>query len=185
MDGDLRATLVEAALAHVAEHGSRKTSLSDVAERAGVSRTTAYRVFGSKQGLIAAVTADEAARFLAGLETAVAADPTWEAALAYTLEELQGNAALQRVRRHEPEVLLGALMQGGDRPSVLDVVVQTAATVIAQRLDTSILRVSPLEAADWIARAIVSFLVVQPGEPVDGERFGDLILHGIAGRPSG
>ena len=51
--------LIAAALDCFLSFGVRKTSLTDVADRAHVSRATAYRVFGDKDGLVRAVVEAE------------------------------------------------------------------------------------------------------------------------------
>jgi AcrR family transcriptional regulator len=53
--GDLRETLMEAALASIAAHGTEKLSLRALAREAGVSATAPYRHFPSKQSLLAAL----------------------------------------------------------------------------------------------------------------------------------
>lgn len=50
-----RARLLEAGGAELAEHGAEVLTVRRVARRAGVSPATAYKVFGSKEHLLAAV----------------------------------------------------------------------------------------------------------------------------------
>lgn len=171
--------LIDAALACFADHGSRKTSLSDVARRAGVSRTTAYRVFGSKPGLIEAVSRREVARFLAALEDALAREPSWAAAVAFTLDHVRSHAALQRAVREEPEDLLRVLTVGVEGSSALAVLADAAAGIIDRRLDDGELRVSPREAAEWTVHAIFSLLLAPTSTTQDPDRVTDLILHGV------
>jgi len=68
-----------AALDEFAEHGIRRTSMEDVARRAGVSRMTVFRRFSSKQRLIEIVIAREVHRGMQEL------DLLWEGA--ETLED--------------------------------------------------------------------------------------------------
>ena len=53
--GDLRAALLEAAAAALAEHGVSGLSLRDCARRAGVSHAAPYRHFASKEELLGAI----------------------------------------------------------------------------------------------------------------------------------
>lgn len=53
--GDLRAALLDAAVALLAEHGVAGLSLRDCARRAGVSHAAPYRHFASKEALLAAI----------------------------------------------------------------------------------------------------------------------------------
>src|ERR1700755_753120 len=85
-----------AALAEFAEHGIRRTSMEDVARRAGVSRMTVFRRFENKQGLVGVVIAREVRR---GMEEL---DLLWEGA--ETLEErlVEGFAFAGRYVRDHP-----------------------------------------------------------------------------------
>jgi AcrR family transcriptional regulator len=72
--GDLRETLMDAALASIAAHGTEKLSLRALAREAGVSATAPYRHFSSKQSLLAAL-AEDGFLELRGRFDAVAAAP--------------------------------------------------------------------------------------------------------------
>jgi AcrR family transcriptional regulator len=72
--GELRETLMEAALASIAAHGTEKLSLRALAREAGVSATAPYRHFPSKQSLLAAL-AEEGFRELRARFDIVAAAP--------------------------------------------------------------------------------------------------------------
>jgi len=87
--------LISAALECFLSFGVRKTSLTDVADRAGVSRATAYRVFGDKNGLVRAVAEAEVTRFLNELDKMV----VWDAALA-ELSPIFDEMSLPRFRGH-------------------------------------------------------------------------------------
>ena len=56
--GDLRAVLISAALASIAEHGTANLSLRELARRAGVSHAAPAHHFGDKTGLLTAVAAE-------------------------------------------------------------------------------------------------------------------------------
>ena len=83
-DGALttQAAILDAALAEVLEHGIRRTSASDIARRAGVSRQTLYRYWPDAETLFAALVTRE---LLAALPTD---ERGGEASLARTLGEL-------------------------------------------------------------------------------------------------
>jgi AcrR family transcriptional regulator len=72
--GELRETLMDAALASIAAHGTEKLSLRALAREAGVSATAPYRHFPSKESLLAAL-AEEGFRELLGRFEAVAGEP--------------------------------------------------------------------------------------------------------------
>jgi AcrR family transcriptional regulator len=171
--------LLDAALDRIAASGLAKTSLSDIAVRTGLSRATAYRALGSKPELMARLAERETARFLAALAAAVAGDPRWPSALAFTLRYLREHAALQRVAREEPHELLALLVEGGERPAVMELLIEASAGFIAQGLGTR-LRVTPREAAEWTVHAVYCELLLPAPGPVDADRLTDRILHGIA-----
>ena len=53
--GDLRQTLIDAAIVLISEKGPNSFSLREVAKRAGVSHTAPYRHFSDKHALLAAI----------------------------------------------------------------------------------------------------------------------------------
>lgn len=53
--GDLKNTLIEVALAHIARSGATSLSLREVARDAGVSHSAAYRHFANKENLLVAI----------------------------------------------------------------------------------------------------------------------------------
>lgn len=63
--------IIEAALSLFTEQGVRKTSIDDIAERAGIGRATVYRKFKDKEELIQAAVLQEIIRNLELVETHV------------------------------------------------------------------------------------------------------------------
>jgi len=155
-----------AALDEFAEHGIRRTSMEDVARRAGVSRMTVFRRFASKQGLVEVVIAREVRR---GMEEL---DLLWEGA--ETLEDrlvggfvfagrfVRGHPLFDRLLRSEPEVLLPLLtLDGGP-------VLKLYRSLIADRLqvevDSGRAATSDVEGvAEVIARLAISLLLTRDG----------------------
>lgn len=177
------ALLTDTALECIAAYGVRKTSVSDVADRAGVSRSTVYRTFGDKDGLMTAVAAAEMVRFVDQLNRAV----SWEAPLREALEQavgftthyLQNHAAFQRVLRDEPEQLIDVVLE---RPNQnersLHPVLRTAA---AERLKATNyrFRVPTEQAAEWLLRVSLSLVLAPTTSLQTPAEIVDLILHGI------
>lgn len=156
-----------AALAEFAEHGIRRTSMEDVARRAGVSRMTVFRRFESKQGLVDVVIAREVRR---GMEEL---DLLWEGA--ETLEDrlVEGFAFAGRyVRNHplfdgllkrEPEILLPPLtIDGGPVLGLYRALItkRLQAEVDAGRAATSDVN----GVAEVIARLAISLLLTRNGD---------------------
>jgi AcrR family transcriptional regulator len=155
-----------AALDEFAEHGIRRTSMEDVARRAGVSRMTIFRRFTSKQGLVQVVIAREVRR---GMEEL---DLMWESA--ETLEDrlvagfefagryVRGHPLFDLLLRSEPEVLLPPLtLDGGP-------VLKLYRSLIAQRLqaEANAGRAASTDiddVAEVIARLAISLLLTRDG----------------------
>jgi AcrR family transcriptional regulator len=74
--GDLRAALVEAALALIAERGIDALSVAEAARRTGVSTAAPYRHFATRQALLAAAAIRAAELLAAELRDALADDTT-------------------------------------------------------------------------------------------------------------
>jgi len=155
-----------AALDEFAEHGIRRTSMEDVARRAGVSRMTVFRRFASKQRLVEIVIAREVHRGMQEL------DLLWEGA--ETLEDrlvagfefagryVRGHPLFDRLLRSEPEVLLPPLtLDGGP-------VLELYRSLIAQRLQAEVNagRAASTDidgVAEVIARLAISLLLTRDG----------------------
>jgi AcrR family transcriptional regulator len=182
------AHLTDAALDCIAAYGVQKTSLSDVADRAGVSRSTAYRAFGDKDGLLRAVAAAEMTRFLDQLDRAV----PWQAplhealehAIAFTMGYLRDHAPFQRILRYEPAELVDVVLERpNDDERSLHHFLRTAAT---ERLKATRykFRVPTEQAAEWLLRIALSLLLAPATSITTPREVADLILHGIGADPS-
>lgn len=155
-----------AALDEFAEHGIRRTSMEDIARRAGVSRMTVFRRFASKQRLVEIVIAREVHRGMQEL------DLLWEGA--ETLEDrlvagfefagryVSGHPLFDRLLRSEPEVLLPPLtLDGGP-------VLELYRSLIANRLQAEVnaarAATSDIDGvAEVIARLAISLLLTRDG----------------------
>lgn len=95
--------ILEAAREQFTTFGLRRSTVDDVARRAGVSRVTVYRRIGNKDSLVSACLLREYRRFLVEVDDAVAALPTTEDRL------VEGFAAVLRHIREHP--LIGGLLR--------------------------------------------------------------------------
>jgi AcrR family transcriptional regulator len=109
--------ILDAAVEEFRQHGLRRTSLDDVARRAGVARITVYRRFASKNGLLQASVLREAQRFLADLDAAMAGldrlDDQVAEAFLLTVRAGERHPLLQGMLAVEPESFLPAVTTNG------------------------------------------------------------------------
>ncbi|MEU9804326.1 helix-turn-helix domain-containing protein [Mycobacterium sp. NPDC050853] len=93
--------------------GWRRSTVEDVAKRAGLGRATVYRRFPNKSALTVAVAQAELGRYMAGAALAsggqaTVADRMAESS-AYTLEFVRNHPLLRRLLETEPDAILPTL----------------------------------------------------------------------------
>ncbi len=155
-----------AALEEFAEYGIRRTTMDDVARRAGVSRMTVFRRFASKQGLVEVVIACEVRRGMEELGRVWEGGETLEERLvegfAFAGRFARGHPLFDRLLRSEPEVLLPLLTVDGGP------VLELYRSLIAQRLQAEVdagrATTSDIDGvAEVIARLAISLLLTRDG----------------------
>jgi len=108
-----RDRILEAALLSMGRVGLRRMTMSDISERAGLSRGTVYRYFPSKEDLLAVLAQYEQDRFADGLRGALAGVPEDELRLErvaeYIITYLRQHPALTLLIDTEPAFVLGFL----------------------------------------------------------------------------
>lgn len=108
VNDEITDAILDAARAAALEFGVRRTSLSEVARRAGVSRMTVYNRFGEKPALMRALMTREFGSLLERVANAVDGEHGRRrlvAALVLVARALPGNPLFRKVRRAEPELL--------------------------------------------------------------------------------
>ncbi|WP_043660996.1 TetR/AcrR family transcriptional regulator [Nocardia thailandica] len=159
--------LRDAALALIAERGLTTLTLAAVAERAEVSRATAYREFGDKDGMIAAIGRAEIARMVAAAYAEVdvfgPVAETVRAVTLFALSYLRRHAAFEYLCRHEPAWLLGIAVapgEGGSELALVRTVAALAAPVVALRGGDD-LALPATEAAEVVVRIVLSHALIR------------------------
>ncbi|OBG34221.1 TetR/AcrR family transcriptional regulator [Mycobacterium sp. E3198] len=105
---DLERTILDTARAVFETYGVRRANIEDVAARAGVSRSTIYRRFPTKDDLFEQVVRREAELFFRTLDQATAGcDPRQAVIEAFTLgvRLVQDSPLYSRIAESEPELL--------------------------------------------------------------------------------
>lgn len=177
--------LVAAAVTLIAESGLDALTLSQVAGRAGVSRATAYRQFGDKDGLVAAVAGHEISAMLAATLAAVdmRAEPPAivRSTVFFALGYLRSHTAFTYVRDHEPHWLLNAVLVVGETPMNL---VQTVAAMVAPAIADPAdrrLALAPVQAAELVVRTVLSHTLIERSTLSDDE-VADAVTRAITRR---
>jgi AcrR family transcriptional regulator len=106
-----RDRILEGALAALGRVGPRRLTMSDVSERAGLSRGTVYRYFPTKEDLLAVLAEYEQDRFSEGLRRTLAefpagTSPTMATVVEYIASYLREHPALPTMIDVEPEFVL-------------------------------------------------------------------------------
>jgi AcrR family transcriptional regulator len=167
-------TILDAALELYEEYGLRRTTMDDVAKRAGVGRATLYRRFPQKSDLVSAVGLREVERFLASVDVEISkaenAEERMVAGFVAVVNGLRRHTLLNRLLSSEPEVVLPGLTLAGGSVIALArgyLVEKLAADQRAGHIGS--FDVKPL--AEMLARLIHSMVLTPEGcIPVSGER---------------
>ena len=159
MSEPVRDRLFAATIACVGRTGLAKLRVEDVAREAGVGRATVYRHFpGGRDQLVSETITWEVGRFFVRLAQAVADAPDLrtrlEQGLTFAHRALLEHEALQRVLRTDRETFLPKLMENGP------LVVAVIRNYLEPFLREEDLRpgVDPEEAADYLARMVLSYI---------------------------
>jgi AcrR family transcriptional regulator len=151
------ARLIDAMLGCMSRWGVTKTTLDDVARRAGCSRATVYRVFpGGKESLLEATVRSEVVRFLgieaAALEACDELEDILVTGMATAGRHLAEHEVLQCLLAHEPEVVL-PLVAFTRMDAVYAVVRDFFAPYLAPHVGPD----EAPRAAEWVARLTLSY----------------------------
>lgn len=154
--------ILDAALRQFEEVGIRKTTIEDIAKRAGIERVTVYRRVGSKDEVVAAVIGREAQRAIETLAVAASAD-TFDGRIAtgFTtiVRYLWGHALANRLIAIEPESALPRLTTDGS--GVLASAVMATVGMLQQCVHDGLLAAADdfAQRAEVIVRLVHSFMM--------------------------
>lgn len=164
--------ILDATLEQFLAVGLRRTTIEDVARRAGVGRVTIYRRVGQKHQLVQAVILREVNRVIAAIATAIAPFEQLEEraieAFVVGLRALREHPLLQRLLQTEPEDLLpyltvnaGASLALGRR-FIAEQIRSRAPQDEAQAVDPELI-------AELLTRLSQSLVLTPGGIPVEDE----------------
>lgn len=153
--------ILDAAYASIMDIGLRRTTVAEVARRAGLSRMTVYRQYGDLTAVVSGLLAEEMGDLVTEVRDAVATLPTArERAVESTVRVVRGlghHPLLRRVLDLDPESLLPYVTDrlGTTQRVILGVLTEEIA---AGKADGSIRDVDPALAAFTLELAAQSFV---------------------------
>lgn len=143
--------ILDAARASILAHGWSRTTASDIARRAGISRMTLYRRWADMGALLGDLLTREWLGTLAGVRGLQSSTPEGIAGAVVTaVRALRRNELLARIIELDPQLLLPYLLERPGRSQAL--VIDALATTIRRGQRTGGLRRGRPEA---MARAVV------------------------------
>ena len=163
-----RDRILDAMFAAVADFGISRTTVEDVAHRAGLSRQTVYRYFPSKDILVLALVIREEENFLDGIRTAFAGqDDTLDAlhdSTLFTLQYARQHPLLDRLLETDQSTFLPYITTRS-----LFVIIRARdvmAELVRERMPEAD-RTTLQTAIDVLIRATLSYMIAPSEMPVE------------------
>lgn len=180
---DDRDPVLDAALAAFLDFGIRRTSMGEIARRAGISPATLYRRYAQKSDVVMAVGLREAQRELGYIDHKVdtSAAPLEQLTQLYTVvsHRLRANKLLQRVLATEPETVLPRLtLEAGP---LLDMGRSyLAAFLLRLQHEGHLPSYDVTPVADWLARLAQSEILTPADAPLTETQTRDFVRDHLA-----
>ncbi|KQS00250.1 TetR family transcriptional regulator [Williamsia sp. Leaf354] len=184
-----RERMVDVAVSVVSRFGAQALNLTSVARHAGVGRATAYRMFGGRDELLAAIVDREVSVLHDRMDSWMLAvdDPhdKVHTLVTKTLAYIREHEALQYLLRNEPGELVSTLVASGpDRATdttIIDVIVQRCLPDLdAQPALAGALHPDGRGASEFAARVVYSHMLV-PGSSMTDDQVADLVCRAVLG----
>jgi AcrR family transcriptional regulator len=159
--------VLDAALAQFEDIGIRRSTIEDIARRAGIDRVTVYRRIGSKDDLIQAVLAREALRLVNRINTATAPLATLDeriaTAFATAIVHLRENALFNRMLALDGDTMLPRVTTQAS--PLLVIGINAAAQLLKEAQDDGLLPPidDPKGVSEILVRLVQSFVLTPDG----------------------
>jgi AcrR family transcriptional regulator len=158
--------ILDAAFGAVRDFGISRTTVEDVAQRAGLSRQTVYRYFPSKDHLVIALVLREEEKFIEGTRSAFSSEESFEdafgRAITFCLDYAREHPLLDRLLATDQETFLPYLTTRGQpvivraREALMELVEERAPSADRQALR---------DLLDAAIRATLSYILTPSGRP--------------------
>ena len=177
-----RSRILDAAFACAGRIGLVRTTMSDVAREARLSRQTVYRYFASKHDLLMALVIREEEVLMTSVRTAIEPHreirPAVEAAFRTILRAMRAHPLLDRVMATEPHELLPYLTIEAN--PIREMGIRMMEEVFATRMEG----VSPMlahRAAEISSRLVTSYAIMPPDDDPDvvAGQLAELVCNGL------
>jgi AcrR family transcriptional regulator len=160
-DDDLATSVLDAAAELMREFGLRRWTMDDVADRAGLGRTTVYRTFSNRDELLHAVLARELRNTIAAINQAAATQESIEdkvvAGASAALRALS-TSLVERLIQTDPDTFLPFLTVNA---GPLVAIAREAIATLIRELDPTIPPTLAAEIGEAGARLGLSFVLVR------------------------
>jgi len=147
--------ILAAGMAELMEFGFRRTTIDDVARRAGVVRMTVYRRFPAKEALMQAIAARQVREFMLSVDRAVAPDAPIGDRLVegfvVTVGAIRKNRLLGRMMSSDPEATMTVLTVKAEPALAL------ARSYLAAFIRANV-KTAGRKEADWAAESVLRLL---------------------------
>jgi AcrR family transcriptional regulator len=158
--------ILDAAFGSVRDFGISRTTVEDVAQRAGLSRQTVYRYFPSKDHLVLALVLREEEKFIEGTRAAFSSDDDLEGAftraITFCLEYAREHPLLDRLLATDQETFLPYLTTRG-QPVIVRA--RDALLELVEDRRPSADRVALRDILDAAIRATLSYILTPSERP--------------------
>ncbi|MCZ0915040.1 TetR family transcriptional regulator [Gordonia amicalis] len=178
-----RDRMVEVGVGLVSRFGAKTLSLTSVARHAGVARATAYRMFGGRNALVAAIVDREVSLLRVKLREWSASAPDAagkvRAQVVNVLPYIREHEALQYVLRKEPEEVVRALVATSDSsgPTLIHQIVDQTLPDLEPQIGDQLVP-DPRGAAEFLVRTIYSLMLI-PDSSLTDEQIADLVVRAV------
>ncbi|MCC3321705.1 TetR family transcriptional regulator [Gordonia bronchialis] len=178
-----RDRMVDVGVAMVSRFGAKALSLTSVARHAGVARATAYRMFGGRDALVAAIVEREVSLLRVKLrewsDTAPDAAGKIRAQVTHVLPYIREHEALQYVLRNEPQEIVGALVatSSNSGPTLIHQIVNETLPDMEPQIGDQ-LTPNARGAAEFLVRTIYS-MMLNPDTALTDDEIADLVVRAI------